>query len=135
MLKRLNALRKLKCPKCYKGDLFKCSNPYNFKRLTEMPEACPCCGQKTEPEPGFYYGAMFSSYILCVGIFFINFIIFGVYLYLPPIQFLTIYISQLIILMPFIFRYARATFFYLVVGYESKAVENFSLRQKEFKMP
>lgn len=29
-----------------------------------MPKACDKCGQLTEPEPGFYYGAMFLSYIL-----------------------------------------------------------------------
>lgn len=29
-----------------------------------MPKTCEVCGQKTEPEPGFYYGAMFMSYII-----------------------------------------------------------------------
>jgi hypothetical protein len=28
-----------------------------------MPETCNLCNQKMEPEPGFYYGAMFISYI------------------------------------------------------------------------
>jgi uncharacterized protein (DUF983 family) len=40
-----------------------------------MPKTCEVCGQKTEPEPGFYYGAMFMSYIvtgfLYLGIIFI----------------------------------------------------------------
>lgn len=29
-----------------------------------MPDKCSHCGQSTEPEPGFYYGAMFMSYIV-----------------------------------------------------------------------
>ena len=29
-----------------------------------MYPACPRCGQDYWPEPGFYYGAMFLSYIL-----------------------------------------------------------------------
>ncbi|NNE28575.1 MAG: DUF983 domain-containing protein [Saprospiraceae bacterium] len=29
-----------------------------------MPETCVACGQKMLPEPGYYYGAMFISYIL-----------------------------------------------------------------------
>ena len=29
-----------------------------------MPERCAHCDQKTEPEPGFYFGAMFLSYLL-----------------------------------------------------------------------
>lgn len=35
-----------------------------------MKHSCEVCGQKYEPEPGFYYGAMFVSYIL-TGWFFI----------------------------------------------------------------
>ncbi len=37
-----------------------------------MYEHCPVCGQDYEPEPGFYYGAMFISYIItgwfCLGV-------------------------------------------------------------------
>lgn len=29
-----------------------------------MPDRCTVCQQKTEPEPGFYFGAMFLSYIM-----------------------------------------------------------------------
>ncbi len=29
-----------------------------------MPKRCPHCNQKYFPEPGFYYGAMFISYII-----------------------------------------------------------------------
>lgn len=29
-----------------------------------MPQRCAVCNQKTMPEPGFYYGAMFLSYIM-----------------------------------------------------------------------
>jgi uncharacterized protein (DUF983 family) len=119
------ALIKFKCPRCHNGTMFSSSNPYNLKRITEMPKECACCGQLTEPEPGFYYGAMFSSYILCVGIFLINFFIFGVYLNFTPIKFLSLYISQLFILMPFIFRYARLTFLYMFVSYDSEAIYKF----------
>ena len=30
----------------------------------DMPATCAVCGQKTMPEPGFYYGSMFLSYIV-----------------------------------------------------------------------
>lgn len=29
-----------------------------------MPLRCKVCNQKIEPEPGFYFGAMFLSYLL-----------------------------------------------------------------------
>lgn len=36
-----------------------------------MKQACDNCGQNYEPEPGFYYGAMFISYILTAWLFII----------------------------------------------------------------
>jgi hypothetical protein len=35
-----------------------------LKNFLDMPKTCSVCGQKTMPEPGFYYGAMFMSYII-----------------------------------------------------------------------
>ncbi len=34
-----------------------------------MPDHCSHCNQKFEPEPGYYYGAMFISYILSAFLF------------------------------------------------------------------
>ena len=50
-----------KCPKCRKGDLFVA--PFDFKNPLNMHEKCSHCGQLFEPEPGYYFGAMFISYI------------------------------------------------------------------------
>jgi len=58
----LKSMWQYKCPRCRQGDIFikpmKLSDPLN------MPLQCSHCGQKTSPEPGFYYGAMFLSYII-----------------------------------------------------------------------
>ncbi len=51
----------MKCPKCRKGDLF--IKPFNWKKPLNMPSNCEVCNQNFMPEPGFYYGAMFMSYI------------------------------------------------------------------------
>ena len=50
-----------KCPKCRKGDLF--VKPFDLKKPLEMHDRCEHCNQKFEPEPGYYFGAMFISYI------------------------------------------------------------------------
>lgn len=50
-----------KCPKCRQGDIF--IKPLVLLKPLDMPKSCEYCGQVTEPEPGFYYGAMFLSYI------------------------------------------------------------------------
>lgn len=57
----------MKCPACLKGDLFVTKNPYRLKGLYDMPEYCSCCGEKFTPEPGFYFGAMYVSYGITVG--------------------------------------------------------------------
>lgn len=51
-----------KCPKCHEGDLYE-TPTFSFRRPFDMPERCSYCGQSYNPEPGFYYGAMFVSYI------------------------------------------------------------------------
>jgi uncharacterized protein (DUF983 family) len=62
----MNALYK-KCPRCQEGDLF--IAPFEFSNPVNMPEVCPVCSQKYEPEPGFYYGSMFLSYIFSAFFF------------------------------------------------------------------
>lgn len=61
----------MKCPRCRRGDLFPTSS-FSFSRPFQQYEHCPCCGQSYFPEPGFYYGAMFISYIgsgfFCLGV-------------------------------------------------------------------
>lgn len=52
----------LKCPKCHEGDLFP-TGSFSFDKPFDMHDRCPHCGQDYLPEPGFYYGAMFISYI------------------------------------------------------------------------
>lgn len=59
-----------KCPRCRKGDLF--VKPFQMNAPLNMHESCSHCQQKFEPEPGYYFGAMFVSYIwtafCCLGI-------------------------------------------------------------------
>ena len=57
------AVTKLRCPRCRIGRLFPTST-FGFAGAFEMPRACPVCELDYWPEPGFYYGAMFMSYIL-----------------------------------------------------------------------
>ena len=50
------------CPRCRQGKIF--SEPLDISDPLNMPDECSDCGQKTNPEPGFYYGSMFLSYIM-----------------------------------------------------------------------
>ncbi len=75
-MKKLKAIINMKCPRCHEGDLFGTAT-WSFQRPFDMPKRCSICKQDYWPEPGFYYGAMFISYIfwgwVCVlfGVIFI----------------------------------------------------------------
>ncbi len=53
----------LKCPTCGKEKLFK-SNPYVLNNMLDMNARCSNCGEDFQVETGFYYGAMYMSYII-----------------------------------------------------------------------
>jgi uncharacterized protein (DUF983 family) len=64
----------MRCPRCGKGDLFE-TGAFSFKKPFDMPDHCPQCRQPYFPEPGFYYGAMFVSYVIS-GFFCLGFLMF-----------------------------------------------------------
>lgn len=57
-----------RCPRCHQGRLFSTSG-WHPTTFADMPPTCPRCGQTFEPEPGFYYGAMFISFGFSVALF------------------------------------------------------------------
>ena len=59
-----------KCPRCNKGKFWKSNNPYYnlFLNDGENHRNCMNCDLKFEIEPGFFYGAMYISYGLGIGI-------------------------------------------------------------------
>lgn len=56
----------LKCPACSKGDLFSYPGLIRYTHMLDMPESCPHCGQKYCIEPGFWLGALWTSYPIVV---------------------------------------------------------------------
>ncbi|MBF9142185.1 DUF983 domain-containing protein [Hymenobacter properus] len=78
-----------------------------------MPEACPVCSQAYEPEPGFYYGAMYiSSGFSTALLLAIGFLLF----YLAHDPPLWIYVGAVagavLAVAPWLFRYSRALMLY-----------------------
>lgn len=61
---------KEKCPRCGQGDLFthKSYLPVS-KKTYQMKKFCPECGLKYEKELGYFYGSMYVSYALNIGLF------------------------------------------------------------------
>ena len=106
----------LNCPRCGNGKLFCEPNPYRLKRLFEMNRYCKYCNLDLENEPGFYFGAMYVSYAISVGIILLN------ECWMFPIWKWNIW-PQVIInaaiilgLFPYLIRYSRAI--YLAIIYK-----------------
>ena len=58
----LKSMWTYQCPRCRSSKMFK--TPFQMKKPLDMHDNCEVCGQNFTPEPGFYFGAMFISYIL-----------------------------------------------------------------------
>jgi uncharacterized protein (DUF983 family) len=116
----------LRCPTCRRGDLFPTSS-FSFSKPFLQWDQCPKCGQNFFPEPGFYYGAMFISYIgsafFCLGFvmllhWILDWSIAGSFAALLAVAGL---------LFVWWFRFSRSAYFHLVTKYKpevTQAVDN-----------
>lgn len=73
----ISSIYTCKCPKCRRGDLFAGNKLYQPKQLFNMHKHCSECGQSFEPEPGFYFGAMFISYAFNTALFILVWVIYS----------------------------------------------------------
>jgi len=113
----LSSVFGLRCPRCRRGDLFP-TGSFSFSQPFLQYEHCPKCGQDYFPEPGFYYGAMFISYIgsafFCLGFVMLLHWVFD--------WSIAGSFATLLIVTGFLFvwwfRFSRAVYFYLLTRYE-----------------
>lgn len=108
----------LRCPRCRHGKLFSVANPFNFKRLNDMPEHCPSCGQPFELEPGFYFGATYVSYAFNVAWLVPLFITVRFVFGLSFRTFVIIMFALLPVLIPVIVRVSRSVWLHFFVKFD-----------------
>jgi len=95
---------------------------FPFDKLLDMPERCPTCGQKFEPEVGFYYGTGYVSYAMSVAVLAIIWVAYGVLIGLSYkdnsiIYCLIISIAVLLALQPWLMRLSRVVYLYMSVKF------------------
>ena len=110
------------CAKCHQGDLFMDKNPYHLKRLFEMYERCPVCGQRYQPEPGFWFGSMYVSYAVNVALWVTLFVAIYTFVSLYWVYFLIIGALSNLVLVPVIFRLSRSIWMNFFIAYDPEAV-------------
>ena len=108
-----------KCPRCGRDKVFK----HNFFHVTKFAETktnCAKCQLTYHPEPGFFFGAMYWSYAMLVGLIVILSILFYTF---GAFDYAMYFIPLIIILLlPLIFRYSRMLMLYIVYPLMYKAI-------------
>ncbi|WP_169312091.1 DUF983 domain-containing protein [Fluviicola taffensis] len=93
----------------------------------EMNEVCSICNEKYEKEPGYYFGAMYVSYALMVGVFVVTWIIDSWWLHLDVSIYLISLVSLIILLVPVTFRVSRLIWLNFFITYDP----SYSKRHKQ----
>ena len=105
------ALLELRCPRCHTGKLFTHS-AWSFK-FTDMPTECPVCHQTYEPEPGFYFGAMYINSGFSTGILLSIGFLLNYFANDPPLWVYIVTVAVAIMAVTtLLFRYSRAVMLY-----------------------
>ncbi|SFA76390.1 Protein of unknown function [Flavobacterium swingsii] len=106
------------CPKCHEESMYKVKNSYILSKVFDMHEKCSHCGLKYKMEPSFFFGAMFVSYALGVGLGIITFLVshYGFQTNLKT-SFVAIMLS-LTCFMPIIMRLSRNIWINLNIGFD-----------------
>ncbi len=117
---KLNSILTGSCPRCQNESMYLDQNPLHFSKILKMKEKCSLCGLKYEIEPSFFFGAMYVSYALNVGlsilVFMISFLLINWGL---KSTFVAIIITN-ILLYPFVLRWSRNIYINLFIHFDKK---------------
>jgi uncharacterized protein (DUF983 family) len=106
------------CPKCHEESMYVDKNPYNVGNLYKMHEHCSHCGLKYQVEPSFFYGAMYVSYGLTVGIGIVIFVVLNFFISLNANKSLLAIIIGIVVLIPVTARLARNIYINIFIHYD-----------------
>ena len=115
---KLNSILTGSCPKCQNESMYKEKNMFKLTKILSMNDYCRHCGLKYQIEPSFFYGAMYVSYGLNVGIgiaaFIISYVILNTSL---KVAFISI-IASMVLSFPLVLRLSRNIYINMFVSYD-----------------
>lgn len=120
---KITVLFNYKCPQCHEGDMF--VKPFKINDPLNMNVRCKVCNLDFEQEPGFYFGAMFISYIITITMMLgiAGILIIGFKLSENLSMLLILLVSALLFFK--ILRGARAIWLGTNIKYDKNAIANF----------
>jgi len=86
-----------------------------------MPRCCPVCQQDFVIEPGFYSGALWTSYPIVIGIIIFSWLTLNSLLGLPASAVFITGTLLAIIFQPIIMRLGRAIWIHVFVSYRKES--------------
>jgi len=95
-------------------------DPFNFKDPLAMFDRCENCQQRFEPEPGFYFGAMFVSYIISGFTILIPGLILVFYFKWSLEATMALILFFAVITFFKLMRFSRSVWIHLIVKYDPK---------------
>ncbi|KEO75544.1 DUF983 domain-containing protein [Anditalea andensis] len=108
-----------RCPRCRKGEMFPSGTLFSINKFDKMHAKCQNCGLSFEPEPGYYFGAMFISYALNAALF------IAIWLVMTYINedvslfwIIGVIIVLSLLLLPFIFRLSRSLWISIFIPFQ-----------------
>lgn len=115
------AMWQYKCPRCRQTKIF--TEPFDIAKPLDMPKRCGHCNQRTEPELGFYYGAMFISYVISAFLLLAPTLLLVFYFKWNPTGaiFFAIFLAALVYFK--LLRGSRSLWLHINVSYDPKAAE------------
>jgi hypothetical protein len=84
----------------------------------KMNQRCEVCNEDFRREPGYYFGAMYVSYTLTVGLGVMLYLLMCVGFSATVTQYFVSFIVMLIVLIPIFYRTARIIWINFFVRYE-----------------
>ena len=114
---KLSSIFALKCARCHTGDLFP-TGSFSFNKPFEMNKRCPHCDLNLEPEPGFYFGAMFISYIISAWFCIVFILFFHWVLDWSLNGSFAVLLALLAIVFVWFFRFSRSVWLHIVTKYD-----------------
>ncbi len=101
-----------KCPQCREGELFPVS-PFSFRKISAINERCPHCNANLNPEPDFYYGAMYISYAFSVALVITSLTAINILIEKPELwMYLAPVLVGNLLLFPAMLRYSKVLYLY-----------------------
>lgn len=119
-----------KCSRCHQGDVFVSKNPYKLSKIFEMHKTCSHCHLEFEPEPSFFYGAMYVSYAISSGWFIIWFALQSFLLNWETLHFALFVTGFIIAVAPLTLRWSRLIWLNFFFKYKKEFNRNIKVKHE-----